>query len=188
MWRLLFFFSAVAIVVALIARWWFGLRVLDNEGQRACRCDLGRWMPDPEDSAVIHRAEGTASEFGNQLRLKAMAEWKDRDPKGAAARESSRRFGMAVPPLSAVVAIFAVIVAKIPIFGALSVALAATALAAVLGILSVAPELQAIMATARKMREDKCFPRRDDEDAVIRSAIAHAWKENLPPVLQLLQK
>jgi len=188
MWRLLFLFSAISIAAVLIARWWFGLRVLLAEGPRPCRCDLGRWMPAPEDSAVIHRAEETAEEFGKQLRLKALAEWKEHNPKGAASRESSRRFGMAVPPLSGIVALMAVFVAKIPIFGGLAAFLAATSLAAVLGMLSLAPELQAIMAAARKLRENKSFPNRDDEDAVIQCAIAHAWKESIPPILQLIQK
>ncbi len=188
MWRLLFLFSAVSIAAVLIARWWFGMRVLLTEGARPCRCDLSRWMPAPEDSAVIHRAEETAEEFGKQLRQKALAEWKEFNPKAAASRESSQRFGMAVPPLSGIVALMAVIVAKIPIFGGLAVFLAATSLSAVLGLLSLAPELQAIMSAARKLRENKSFPNRDDEDAVIQCAIAHAWKESIPPILKMLQK
>ncbi|MEO5715590.1 MAG: hypothetical protein ABIT37_19080 [Luteolibacter sp.] len=188
MWRLLFLFSAIAIAAVLIARWWFGLRVLLTEGKRPCRCDLARWMPSPEDAAVIHRAEGTADEFGKQLRQKALAEWKELDPKGAASRESSQRFGLAVPPLSGIVALMAMFVAKIPIFGALAAFLAATSLSAVLGMLSLAPELQAIMSAARKLRENKSFPNRDDEDAVIQCAIAHAWKESIPPILKMIQK
>ncbi len=188
MWRLLLFFSALAIAGVLIARWWFGMRVLLSEGKRVCRCDLGKWMPTNDDTALIHRAEETAGEFGKQLRLKALAEWKDIDPKRAASRESSRRFGMAVPPLSGVVALMAVLVAKIPIIGALAAFLAATSLSAILGVISLAPELQAIMSAARKLRESRSFPNRDDEEAVIRCALAHAWKETLPPVLQMLQR
>ncbi|MEO7100113.1 MAG: hypothetical protein ABI162_12180 [Luteolibacter sp.] len=188
MWRLLFFFSALGIAVSLVARWFFGIRVLLSEGVRPCRCDLSKWMPAPDDAAVIHRAEESAGEFGRQLRLKALATWREESPKSAASRESSRRFGLAVPPLSGVVALLAVFVARIPIFGALAVVLACTALAAVMGLLSIAPELQAITVAARKLRENKSFPRRDDEDAVIRCAMAHAWKETLPPVLQMFQK
>lgn len=188
MWRLLFLFSVVSIAAVLIARWWFGMRVIQTEGPRPCRCDLGIWMPAPEDSAVIHRAEGTAEEFGKQLRLKALAEWKERDPKASASHESSKRFGVAVPPLSGIVALMAMLVAKIPIIGAIAAFLAATSLSSVLGILSLAPELQAILIFSRKVRENKSFPRRDDEDAVIQCAIAHAWKEALPPVLRMLQK
>lgn len=188
MWRLLILFSLLPIAVALIVRWWFGLRVLAEVGGQECRCDLEKWMPSPTDSALIHRAEGPANEFGRQLRLKALAEWRERDPKAAAARESSRRFGMAVPPLSGIVAILAVIVAKIPIIGAISLLLAATALAAMLGLLSLAPELSAITAAAKKLRENRSFPRREDEDRVVRCAIAHAWKETLPPMFSLLQR
>jgi len=188
MWRLLFLFSILPIAAALGARWFFGMRVLAEDGARPCRCDLGTWMPLPDDKAVIHRAEESAAEFGRQLRLKAMAEWRASDPQAAAARESSRRFGMAVPPLSGIVAVFALIVAKIPVMGLLAIVLAATALASVLGVLSMAPELAAITRAARKLREAKSFPRRDDEDAVIRCAVAHAWKETLPPILGLLQR
>lgn len=188
MWRLLFLSSIIPIAAALIARWWFGLRVLAELGNQECRCDLEKWMPAPEDVALIHRTESSASEFGKQLRLKALAEWRERHPKAAASRESSRRFGMAVPPLSGIVAILAVMVAKIPIIGAISILLAATALAAVLGLLSLGPELLAITAAAKKLRETRCFPRREDEDRVVRCAIAHAWKETLPPVFSLLQR
>ena len=95
---------------------------------------------------------------------------------------------MAVPPLSGIIAIFAILVAKIPIIGAVSVLLAATALASALGLLSLGPELQAITRSARKLRDDKGFPNRVDEEAVIRCALAHAWKESLPPILGLLQR
>lgn len=188
MWRLLLLFSLLPLVLALVLRWWFGMRVLAGEGRRPCRCDLARWMPAPNDTAVTHRAEETANEFGRQLRLKALAEWRERDPKAAASREGSRRFGTAVPPLSGVIAVFGALVGRIPVVGAIAVVLAATALAAAIGLLSLAPELRAIALTARKFRENRSFIRSDDEDAVVSCAIAHAWKESLPPLLTLLQR
>lgn len=188
MWRLVFLFSAIPIAAALLLRWWFGLRVLLGDGSRPCRCDLGTWMPAPDDKAAIHRAEESADVFGRQLREKTLDEWRKREPKAAISRENSKRFGMAVPPLSGIVAVLAVVVAKIPVIGAISLVLAATALAAVFGLLSLAPELTAITQAARKLREAKSFPRRDDEDAVIRCAVAHAWKETLPPILAKFQR
>lgn len=188
MWRLIFLFSILPLAAALIARWFFGMRVLAEDGARPCRCDLGTWMPLADDKAVIHRAEESAAEFGRQLRIKAMAEWRESNPKAAAARENSRRFGAAVPPLSGMVAVMAILVAKIMPINAIALVLAATALATVLGVLSMAPELAAITRAAKKLRKAKSFPRRDDEDAIIRCAVAHAWKETLPPILGLLQR
>lgn len=188
MWRLLLILSLIPLAAALIARWWFGMRVLSEYGGRPCICDLDRWMPPTGDTAITHRAEESAFEFGRQLRIKAMEEWQETDPKAAASRASSKRFGMAVPPLSGIVAVMAVIVAKIPVTGAISALLAATALAAVLGILSLTPELAAINRTVRKLKEARSFRRSDDEEAVIRCAMAHAWKETLPPVLGILQR
>jgi hypothetical protein len=188
MWKLLFLFSLVPLAGCLAARWWFGLRVLLQSGGRPCKCDLARWSPPKSDAEVIQRAEQSAYEFGRELRLMALEEWKEADPKGLGSRVGSKRFGMAVPPLSGVVAIMAVIVAKIPIIGAIACFLAATALAAVLGILSLTPELVAVNRTIRKLRESRCFPRSDDEEAVARCAVAHCWKEALPPLLAVFQR
>lgn len=186
MFRLLLIFSIIPLAIALAARWWFGVRVLALDGGRPCRCDLSRWFPPPGDTAVVHRAEESADEFGRQLRLKALAEWQERDPRAAASRDKTLRFGTAVPPLSGGVAVLAVIVGKIPMLGALAILLAATALATVMSVLVLVPELTAIARTARKMRDAHHFPRRDDEDAVIRCATAHAWNAALPPILRWL--
>lgn len=188
MWRLLLLFSAIPIAAALLARWWFGLRVLQECGGRPCRCDLTRWTPIAEETDVAVRAEQSAYEFGRQLRLKALEKWREGDPKGAASRASSKRFGMAVPPLSGIVAVMAVVVAKIPAMGAISVFLAATALSAAFGLLSLTGELAAISRTARKIREARSFARSDDEEAVIRCAMAHAWTETFPPILNIVQR
>ena len=73
MFRLILFLSIIPIIIALVARFWFGIRVLTLEGKRLCRCDLGKWMPEPGDHELIHRAEESASHFGKELRKKALA-------------------------------------------------------------------------------------------------------------------
>lgn len=188
MFRLILFISLFPIAVALIARWWFGVRILASLGRQSCRCDLTRWMPAPGDEAIVHRSEETAETFGKQLRLKALTEWTEQDPKAAKSRENTRRFGLAVPPLSGLVAVFAVMVGKIPMMGAITIVIAATALAAALGLLSLPLELAAIARAARKAREAKSFPRQDDEESVVRCAIAHAWESTLPPILRWIHK
>jgi hypothetical protein len=183
MWKLLLIFSILPILAAMASRWWFGLRVLADEGRRQCRCIAGKG-PASGDA----NPEKSASEFGRELRLQALKEWRERDPKAAGSRENSRRFGMAVPPMSGIIAVFAVIVGRVVPMGGFTIFACATALSCAFGLLSLAPELRAIAVTARKLREDKDFPRRDDEDAVVNCAIAHAWRETLPPVLSLIQK
>jgi hypothetical protein len=187
MWRLLLLISILPIAAALLLRWWFGLRVLAAIGQRPCRADLTRW-----DKALgtnpqaISNTQAPACEFGEQLRCAAIAQWQQNQPKLAASREANRRFGLAVPPLTAMVAIFAVLLAKIPLAGAISIFLAATALATIFGLLSLGAELRAIASTAKSLRQCRAFIRSDDEDAVIHSAIARAWCETVPPVLRML--
>jgi uncharacterized membrane protein len=93
---------------------------------------------------------------------------------------------MAVPPLSGLVAVFAVILAKIPFLGAAAVLLTATALAAAVGLLSLAPELRAIARSSQALRKNRSFTSSEDEEAVVACAVAHAWKESLPPILKLI--
>ncbi len=188
MYRLILILSLLPIVIALVARWWFGLRVLATEGTRACRCDLARWMPAPGDDAAVHRAENSAVEFGRELRIKALAEWHARDPKAAKAREGTRRFGLAVPPLSGIIAVMGLLVGRIPAIGAIAILLGASALAAAFSLLSLPAELRAIANSARDCRENKCFPAEADELAVIDCAIAHAWDAALPPILRWLHR
>jgi hypothetical protein len=187
MFRLILLLSLLPIAVALALRWWFGLRVLATAGKQTCRCDLAQWMPAPGDAAVIHRAEKSAAEFGHELRLKALAQWRDGDPKAAAAREGTRRFGKAAPPLSMMIAVFALLVGKVPLTGAIAIVAAAIAITAVLGLLSLPVELQAIARTAKGLRKQGGFPSRDDEETVIRCAIAHAWGDSPPAIFRWFQ-
>ncbi len=188
MFQLLLIASLVPIAVTLALRWWHGLRVLANEDGRACRCDLKRWLPAPGDEAVVHRADDTAVAFGRQLRLKALDVWKSENPRAFRSRENARRFGMAVPPLSGIIAVFAVLVAKIPVIGLVVLPLAATAVAAAFGVLALPAELAAIARHARRVREERAFPDEDQEESVIRCAFAHAWDHALPPILRCLHK
>ena len=188
MLRLLLFFSLLPLALALIARWWFGSRVLDSYGKRQCRCDLELWTPAPDDKASVHRADASAKEFGNQLRQKALNEWRQSDPKSANSREQSRRFGIAAPPLSGVVAMLAVLAGKIPVLGAFAIFIATIALSSALGILALPPELTAIARTAKRARDQRAFPSSEDSEAIARCASAHAWEQALPPVLRMLKK
>jgi hypothetical protein len=187
MFRLLLLLSLLPIGIALATRWWFGLRVLATAGKQACRCDLAQWMPAPGDAAVIHRAEKSAAEFGHELRLKALADWRGEDPKAAAAREGTRRFGKAAPPLSMMIAVFALLVGKVPITGAIAIVALAIAITAALGLLSLPTELQAIARSAKRLRTQRSFPSRDDEETVIRCAIAHAWGDSPPSIFRWFQ-
>lgn len=188
MFRLLILIAALPIVAAFLARWWFGMRVLSTEGRRQCSCDLDKWEKTFGPGNLPPSKNGDATLFAALLRKSALAHWATRDPKAAASREGARRFGMAVPPLSLMIAVLAVIVGKIPIAGAIAIFLLAIAFSVIISYLSIAPELNAILISSRRLRDTGIFHRRDDEDAVIETANAIAWKEGAPPVFNLIQR
>ncbi len=188
MFRLLILLAALAIVAAFIARWWLGLRILSGTARRQCSCDLSQWKAHLGTGFLPPSEKADANTFAEHLRKTALSDWAARDPKAAASREGARRFGMAVPPLSLMIAILAIIVGRIPITGAIAIFLLAIAVSIIISYLSIAPELNAVLHTSRRLRESGVFRRRDDEDAVIEAARALTWKEGAPPVFNLIQK
>ncbi|HEX5789725.1 MAG TPA: hypothetical protein VFY13_01170 [Luteolibacter sp.] len=188
MYRPLLLISLLIAIASILVRWWFGMRFLQEQGTRSCRCDLEAWLPAAGDPAKERSETATAWDFGDQLRRKALAQWSKDDPNSYRAREGSRRFGLAVPPLSLLVALFAMVVGKIPLVGAAAIFCVATAIACALGLMSLPAELAAVSRHAAKTRKARCFPNRDDEDAVIECALAHCWNRSLPPVLNWVEK
>jgi len=115
-----------------------------------------------------------------------MVRWQQEDRIAARSREAAKRFGLAVPPLTLVILVFAVVLAKLPLFGALAIGLGMTALAVLAGLLSIGAELQAVARFAREVRGRHVFARLEDERAVIACAEATVWLETLPPILRWL--
>lgn len=186
--RLLILISALPIIAAFVVRWWLGLRVLSSEGRRQCSCDLALWEKTFGSENKPPSKSGDARIFAETLRKNALADWKTRDPKAAASREGVRRFGMAVPPLSLMIVILGVIVGRIPSIWAIPVFMLSIAVAIIFSYLSIAPELNAMLLAARRLRASGVFHRRDDEDAVIAATTALVWKESAPPVFNLIQR
>jgi hypothetical protein len=186
--RLLIILAVIPIVVAFVARWWYGLRIISSVGRRQCSCDLEKWDRAFGSEHIPVSKSADALVYADLLRKSALADWRIRDSKASISREGARRFGMAVPPLAAMGAILGMIVGRIPITGVLAIFLTAIAVAVIISYLSIAPELKAILVTARRLRDSRVFPRRDDEEAVIQAASAIVWKEAAPPVFNLIQR
>ena len=146
--------SLLVIAAALAARWWFAARVWKECGD-------------------------AARQEGDLRHAEVLVKWKDGDPKAAAARAGALRFGMAAPPLSAVIAIFAVIVGKIPMGGAIALCAAITAVACVFGVLSLPAELTAI----QRFRKGKAMGEKE-----YLCVQATAWNRSLPPALRTIFK
>jgi hypothetical protein len=162
MHRLLILMSVLVIGGALVARWWLALR------------PLAQAIDQPPADAVA------ASRRGDELLQDALAQWQRDDPRGAAARNAQLRFGMAAPPLSLLIAIFAAAVGKVPLLIAVAIPLAATALAVVVGISGLPRELDAV---ARHIAGQPAAHR---DDAGARFALAHAWNRAFPAALRWL--
>lgn len=184
--RIIFLLAALAVIAAIVAQRWFGKRVQDSHRARRCKVDGRRWVELFGEAAVLPEGELSAVDLGRELRKAALADWEKEDPRSSGARDAARRFGLAVPPLTILVVVFAVILMKLLLFTALAIILAATALACGFGILSVGAELGAVARASRKVREKRVFARSDDEEAVIECAAAEVWTQALPPMVRFI--
>lgn len=180
-------FSLIPPLLALALRWWYGTRVLATLGPRVCRADLAKWLPEPESATVARRSEETAHLIGYYLWQHALREWMKRDAKAAKARAKAKGFASIVTPFTVLIVAFALILGKLHIVGAFALVIGSLAMAAVFAYLSLASELREVARAGNRLREAGAFRLRDDEDAVIECAMAHAWHQALPPVLRWLQ-
>ena len=186
--RLLILISVIPILITFGLRWWLGFRVLKSNAKNQYRCDLEKWKENFGNEHLPAYPSCDIIVLADLFRKNALAEWHVNEPKAAASREGTRRFGMAVPPLAAMVVILGVIVGRIPPAYGVAGFLLTTALTAVFSYLSIAPEINAILTSAKRLRSSGIFHRRDDEDAVVQAAVAISWKEAAPPIFSLIQR
>ncbi|MGC4017316.1 MAG: hypothetical protein QM755_22800 [Luteolibacter sp.] len=182
--RLLFLISALLIVAAVLARGWYGKRIIAGYGGRRCRVNAGSWQSLFGEEVKAPAKEPSAAECGRALREAALVQWEKENPAAFRGREAARRFGLGVPPFTLVVVVFAVAVAKLAMFAAVAVVFAATALAVMFGLASLGTELRAVAATTKLARSRHVFPLQEDEEAAIACARAEVWMHTLPPILR----
>ncbi len=184
MLRIFLLASILTIAAALIARWWFGRRVLMSDGRRPCRPDRIRWETYLGKNPPLETEEAPAVELGKVLRMAALADWRTRDPKRAKAREGARKFGMAVPPLGLIIAIFAILSGRAGTYAGVVIFLGAVAFSVLTHLLTLGTELTAVAIMNRRLKDSRSFSRRDDEDAVAGCSLAHVWDQAIPPILR----
>lgn len=185
--RLLLLASLPVIAAALAARWFFGQRVLESSGAEICSVDPRKW-PEKTIGNPLSRTDDTAAQHGGRMHAAALAEWAREQPAAAGSRENSLRFGIIAPPFAAVIAILAVFAGKLHALVAIGVFLAGIALAALLGLLSLPAELQAVNRTAERMRAAGAFVSTIDLAHIVRCAHALAWMRSLPQILRVFQR
>ncbi|TAG11739.1 MAG: hypothetical protein EAZ42_00040 [Verrucomicrobia bacterium] len=186
--KLILLASLLILIAAFLLRWWYGRRVLAIWGNHPCRCNLQKWLPPADDTRTVHRAEGTAGEFARELHGKAITDWKKDRSRASKGRENARRFTNLIPPLCMALAVLIVFTGRMPIMGVIAVGAAMTALGLFMSILSLPSELQAIRQEINTLREQKCFPNREDESAIIRCAMAYPWLDLLPAWLKWISR
>lgn len=184
MFRALLIISCLPIALAVAARWWFGLRVLAAIGTRECRVDLTRWPQRTTAENPVIRSQQKINDLGAELREQALVAWRAIDPSLPKIRDNAKQFGLAAPPLSIMIAVFAVVLGKVSVSTALIGVAAITSFAVLLDLLSFPNELRAITFHAQTRLKQGGIPNRDEAVTVLRSAIAHAWQQALPPALR----
>ncbi len=149
----------------------------------AAAADMGgQWLSLPRDSA----SGMTAYAHGQAALQVGLYLLSLKDPKALARRRWAIRFGHVFPVFTTMVVIFAVIVARLAGLWGFGIIMASCGLAACAQLLALSAERRACALTAVVLEKKRIFPRLSDEEAVITSARAHAWRAILPGILSRL--
>jgi len=211
-WKLVLLGSLLPTVAAVLLRQWQYERVLRScEGGETPRTgrELVEWLlgragvrkaveitehrragvkADPPRLALSPRlAEATdAVSLGEAAQLGGLAILAARNPDLLNWRQWVVRFGAAAPVFTLVVAIFAVVVAKLTATWAIAAVLAALGLASVFSLLTVLIESEAAKLAASMVEESRFFHRLSESEAVARCCRAFAFRESVPGAIEWL--
>lgn len=211
MHRLLLFVSLLPLLAALILRKLNADRVLRVARGRQLHlkpADLARRMLDSAghqevDVRTVRRVwAGGATTGGDWISLPAASAAGDsaadhgvaalrvglyllsrRNPVALARRRWATRFGHVFPIFTAIVVVFAVAVAKLPMFWGLSIVVGSLGLAACAQILTLTTELQSAALACLLLEKKRTLPRLSDEEAVVAATRAWAWHSIVPGLL-----
>ncbi len=145
----------------------------------AAAADLGsKWLVLASESAdgLSARAHGQAA---LQVGLYLLSL---RDPKALARRRWAIRFGHVFPIFSLIVVIFALIAARLAGLWGLGIIMASCGIAVCAQILVLSTERRASALVAVVLEKKHIYPRLSDEESVVASARAHAWRSILPGI------
>lgn len=139
----------------------------------------GKWLSLPQGIAtgVSARSHGQAV---LQVGLYLLSL---RDPKALARRRWAIRFGHVFPVFTTIVVIFALIVARLAGLWGFGIIMASCGLAACAQILALIAERRASALAAVVLEKKRIYRRLSDEESVVASARAHAWRSILPGIL-----
>lgn len=145
--------------------------------------DVGAgWLALPRETAggVSARAHGRAA---LQVGLYLLAL---RDPKAVARRRWAIRFGHVFPVFTAMVVVFALVVARLAGLWGFGILMASCGLAACAQLLALTAERRAADLACVVLEKKRIFPRLSDEEAVTAVTRAWAWRSVLPGILARL--
>lgn len=171
--RIFIILSLVPLVISLVARWYFGTRILFLERDHSCR--------------LLHSHETeTAVTLGRRWRRAAIKRWIIDHPRTAKKRQHALRFGLILPPLTLIACILSILAFKMSVLTGLAIFLLILTLAIVANWLTLPSEILAIQDKSSYLIDDQTKVKNiKDEPTILVCAIAHSWDDSVPPMLKL---
>lgn len=186
--RIFLFLALLPLLIAVVIRQLRWGNIAKAYASHRCRikgADLARRLL-PEGKVDLPRELAQAEDapsLGRVLLLVGRAMLEKSHPEPVKARRSLERFGLAAPPFALMVLVFAVVLAKMHVFTALTMVLILCALAVVGGFTMLNVDRQAVFLAIQEMRKSNAVPAEEDEQMMERCAEAAVWREILPASL-----
>ena len=214
MHRVLFLFSLISLLAAVVLRKLNGDRVLHklrdtkltitaeelankmlaavNEGDVEVKTPARLWQAaadlGPQWLSLPQEvAKGVSAHSHGIAALKVgLYILSKRKPKLIARRRWAIRFGLVFPIFTTMVTVFALVVTRFGALWALAAILASCGLAAWAQLAALTAEREAAELATVVLEKKRIFPRLSDEEAIVSATRAHAWRSILPGILSRL--
>ena|GEM_PF-6932526 len=178
--RILILLSALVLIAAWAARWWFWWRVRERGRRTECALSVGELRERLGLKAGRDAGLRDAAALGNALRdagLRLM----EKDGLGAAKKRRTGWWSLRVlPGLAAMVVVFSAVTKRVPVKWVLAIGCVLIAVHVVLRVTGLSIELQAVRRARSELEKSGGFRRMSDEQAVVDCARASVWETVLP--------
>lgn len=178
--RILILLSALTLVAAWGARWWFWGRVRDEEGRMECELSVGELCERLGVKPGRHPERRDAAALGSALRDAGLRLLESEGVGVARKRRAGWWTLRVLPGLAATVVVFSAATRRFPVKWVLAVACALVALHVVLRVSGLTIELLAVRRGREELEKSGGFRRLDEEEAVMTCARASVWETVLP--------
>lgn len=178
--RILILLSALTLIAAWAARWWFWWRVREQGRRTGCSMSVAELRERLGVKPGRYGELKDAAALGSALRDAGLRLLESDGDRTAKKRRTGWWSLRVLPGLAATVVIFSAVTRRVPFKWVLAIACVLIAGHVVLRVVGLSTELRAVRRAREELEKSGGFRRLSEEESVLACARASVWETVLP--------